>query len=157
MGKIGTPLPPGFERHVAALQPGLDMLAMPACLLDLEARYRYVNQAYTDYFGKPATVFLGFTADQAFERKPRDARRNYMKRAMAGEPVIFHRETLEGPNAGRWVRAHYLPLRADSGAVVGVMVVLIDVQPLKEAEIRLQLVIDNIGVPMSYIDRDLVV
>ena len=156
MGELSRALPAGLERHLAALRPGLDMLTLPACLLDRELRYRYANQAYADYFGLSREHFLGLTADEAFRRTPRDSRRGYMDRALEGEPVIFHRETLEGPNAGKWLRAHYLPLHAEQGEVVGVMVVLIDVQPLREAETRLQLVIDNIGVPLAYIDRDLV-
>jgi diguanylate cyclase (GGDEF)-like protein/PAS domain S-box-containing protein len=73
-----------------------------------------------------------------------------------------------GPRKGTWVRAHYLPLHHE-GAVQGVVVVLDDIQELKDTEAalaererelldqrkQLQLVIENIGVPLSYIDRDL--
>jgi PAS domain-containing protein len=83
-----------------------------------------------------------------------------MQRALGGEPVIFNRQTIEGPNAGKWVRAHYFPLPVD-GSIGGVLVVLVDIQQLKDTEAelaverkQLQLVVDNIGVPMSYIDRD---
>ena len=127
MGELSRPLPAGLERHLAALRPGLDMLTLPACLVDCELRYRYSNQAYADYFGLPREHFTGLTADEAFRRTPRDSRRGYMHRALEGEPVIFHRETLEGPNAGKWLRVHYLPLHAEQGEVVGVMVVLVDV------------------------------
>ncbi|HUP28804.1 MAG TPA: PAS domain-containing protein, partial [Usitatibacter sp.] len=145
----------GFGGRLAALRPGLDLLGLPACVLDAELRYRYLNAAYLAHFARPAGDFLGRTADEVFTRRPQDARREKIHRALAGEAVVFNRETIEGPNAGRWVRAHYLPLPDEAGSVVGVLVVLVDVQQLKDAETRLQLVVDNIGVPMAYIDRDL--
>ena len=145
----------GFGGRLAALRPGLDLLGLPACVLDKGLRYRYLNAAYLAHFGRPAADFIGHTADEVFARRPHDSRREKLQRALAGEAVVFNRETIEGPNAGRWVRAHYLPLHGEDSTVVGVVVVLVDVQQLKDAEARLQLVVDNIGVPMAYIDRDL--
>ncbi|HET7731587.1 MAG TPA: PAS domain-containing protein [Usitatibacter sp.] len=145
----------GFDGRLAALRPGLGLIGLPACVLDAELRYRFLNADYLAWFGRPAEDFLGRTADEVFAKKPQDSRREQIHRALAGEPVIFNRVTLEGPNTGRWVRAHYMPLRSEDSATVGVVVILVDVQQLKDAEQRLQLVIDNIGVPMAYIGRDL--
>ena len=148
--------------RLAQLRPGLEMLGLPACVLDPQLRYRFLNAAYTAHAGRPAAEFIGRMPDEVFARRPGDERRGQMQRALAGESVVFNRLTLEGPRAGRWMRAHYLPLR-DEGEreVLGVLVVLVDIQELKDAEgaledqrKQLQLVIDNIGVPMSYIDRD---
>ena len=158
-----------LEARLAALTPGLDTLALPACVLDRELRYRFINAGYEAHSGRRAAEFLGRKPDEVFERRPDDSRRGYMQRALDGESVVFNRQTLEGPQRGLWMRAHYLPLRDDAGAVLGVLVVLVDIQQLKDAEAailererelddrrkQLQLVIDNIGVPMSYIDRDL--
>ncbi|HUP97158.1 MAG TPA: PAS domain-containing protein [Usitatibacter sp.] len=151
---------PALEARLAALKPGLDLLAMPACVLDTRLRYHYINPAYTVHSGRAAAEFIGHTPDEVFSRKPSDSRRAQLQRALEGETVVFNRQNIEGPNAGRWVRAHYMPLR-DDGNVVGVLIVLVDIQQLKDAEEALarqrkqmQLVVDNIGVPMSYIDRD---
>jgi diguanylate cyclase (GGDEF)-like protein/PAS domain S-box-containing protein len=72
---------------------------------------------------------------------------------------VFTRRTIEGPEAGRWVRAHYMPVRGDAG-VIGVLVVLVDVQQLKEteealaeSERQLSLIMDSVGFPITYIDR----
>ena len=85
----------------------------------------------------------------------------------AGHPVRVlarpksDRRNLEGPNAGLWVRAHYFPLRDEEGAVVGVLVLLVDVQQLKDAEAaladrerQLSLIMDSVGFPITYVDRD---
>jgi len=151
----------GLESRLAALKPGLDVLGLPACIMDTDQRYRYVNGAYLTHSGRQLSEFLGRTPDEVYERKPQDSRRAQMQRALSGETVIFNRVTIEGPRAGIWMRAHYVPLRDGAGQVAGVIVILVDIQQLKDAEGALeeqrkqvQLVVDNIGVPMSYIDRD---
>ena len=152
--------PSALEARLASLMPGLDMLALPATILDTELRYRYLNAAYVEHIGRPASDFLGHTPDEVFHQVPTDGRRGQLHRALDGETVIFNRQNIEGPNAGKWVRAHYMPLR-EGDQVIAVMAVLVDVQQLKETEdalvrqrMQMQVVIDNIGVPMTYIDRD---
>jgi PAS domain S-box-containing protein len=152
-----------LEARLAQLRPGLEMLGLPACVLDPQLRYHFLNAAYVAHAGRPAEDFIGCMPDEVFALRPGDERRGQMQRALAGETVVFNRRTLEGPQAGRWMRAHYLPLReSGEGEVLGVLVLLVDIQQLKDTEgtledqrKQLQLVIDNIGVPMSYIDRDL--
>ncbi len=152
---------PGIEERLEALAPGLDLVAMPVCILDRDLHYRYLNAAYCKHVGRPASGFLGRTPDEAYTKVPTDSRRGQLHRALEGETVVFNRQNIEGPNAGKWVRAHYMPLTDAQGAVMAVMVVLVDVQQLKDTEealarqqMQMQLVLDNIGVPMSYIDRE---
>jgi diguanylate cyclase (GGDEF)-like protein/PAS domain S-box-containing protein len=149
-----------LENRLAELAPGLDLVGLAICILDPARRYRYVNPAYLALAGRERSDCIGRTPDEVFERTPSDGRRAQLQRAFDGETVIFNRLTMEGPGAGRWVRAHYMPLR-EGAEVIAVMVVLVDVQELKDAEgalaqqrKQLQLVLDNIGVPMSYIDRE---
>jgi diguanylate cyclase (GGDEF)-like protein/PAS domain S-box-containing protein len=149
-----------LEDRLALLRPGLDLLGLPACVLDTSLRYRYVNAGYEAQTGRHEGDFLGRTSDQVFDIRPTDSRRDHMQRALAGESVVFFRQTIEGPNAGLWVRAHYIPLRSEAGIVVGVLVVLVDVQQLKDAEIalaererQLSLIMDVTGFPITYIDR----
>jgi diguanylate cyclase (GGDEF)-like protein/PAS domain S-box-containing protein len=154
---------PALEARIAALKPGLDVLGLPACVLDSQLRYRYVNAAYATQSAREIAQFIGRTPDEVFQRKPQDSRRAQLARALAGETVVFNRQAQEGPNAGRWVRAHYFPLRED-GEITGVLVVLVDVQQLKETENalaererQLSLITDAVGFPITYIDRSLTV
>jgi diguanylate cyclase (GGDEF)-like protein/PAS domain S-box-containing protein len=150
----------GIDERVLALAPGLDLLGLPACVLDGTLRYRYVNSAYVAMSGHDRDAFPGHTPDEVFQRVPQDDRRNHLARALAGETSIFNRRILEGPLAGRWVRAHYFPLQGDGESVVGVLVVLVDVQQLKDAEAaladrerQLSLIMDSVGFPVTYVDR----
>ncbi|HZZ94086.1 MAG TPA: PAS domain-containing protein [Usitatibacter sp.] len=159
---------PGFAARLAALAPGFQVLALPAYVLDQDMRYRFVNDAYVRHTGISAGKLLGRSVHELFPDPPGDDRRQVARRALQGEAAIYNRQTRLGPRRGLWVRAHYLPLYHE-GSVHGVLVVLDDIQELKDAEAaieererqigiqrkQLQLVIDNIGVPMSYIDREL--
>ncbi len=164
MGEMDSATGAGLDARVRALTPGLDVLSLPACVLDADMRYRYVNDAYQEMSGKTRAECLGRTPDQVFQRTPRDERRTHLKRALAGESTVFNRRSLEGPGAGRWVRAHYVPLHDVAMSVVGVMVVLVDVQSLKDAEAaladrerQLSLIIDSVGFPITYVDRERVI
>jgi PAS domain S-box-containing protein len=152
------------DGRLAALGPGLDLLGLPACVLDHGLRYLYVNAAYARQAGKTRAELMGFTPDEAFHRRPDDGRRDYLRRALAGEIVAFNRRTLEGPHQGEWFRAHYFPLRDETGAVWGVLVALVDVQQLKlveaalgDRERQLSLITDAVGFPITYVDRSRVV
>ncbi|HST02120.1 MAG TPA: PAS domain-containing protein, partial [Usitatibacter sp.] len=149
-----------LDSRVRALAPGLDVLSLPACILDPDFRYGYVNAGYQAMSGRTSAQCLGRTPDEVFERTPRDGRRIHLARALAGETTVFTRRNLEGPGAGRWVSAHYFPLRGAAGDVVGVLVVLVDVQQLKDAEAaladrerKLSLIIDSVGFPITYVDH----
>ena len=164
MGTLDTVSRAAFAARVASLAPALDVLGLPACLLDRDLRYEYVNAAYVAHSGLPAHAFAGRTPDEVFNRTPRDDRRMHMQRALAGHIEVFNRRTIEGPNAGRWMRAHYFPLHGDGGEIEGVLVVLVDIQQLKDAEAalaererQLSLIMDSVGFPITYVDCDRVI
>jgi diguanylate cyclase (GGDEF)-like protein/PAS domain S-box-containing protein len=153
-----------LTERLAALGPGLDLLGLPACVLDHALRYLHVNGAYAAQSGKSTAQLMGQTPDEAFRHRPNDGRRDYLARALAGETVAFNRRTLEGPHRGEWFRAHYFPLREAAGAVWGVMVVLVDIQQLKATEAtlgdrerHLSLIMDAVGFPITYVDRERIV
>ena len=152
--------PAAIAARVAALVPGLEALQLPACVLGRDLRYLYVNAAYEAHFARSAADFIGRSPDEAFSRAPTDERRGYLERALQGKAGILDRINLEGARAGQWVRAHYLPLRGEADAVAGVLVVLVDVQQIKDAEAtiaererQLSLFIDSVGFPITYVDR----
>jgi PAS domain S-box-containing protein len=164
VGIPDTAIRAAFATRVAALAPAMDVLVLPACVLDRDLRYHYVNAAYCVHSGRAAHEFQSRTPDEVFERTPRDDRRSHMQRALDGQMEVFNRRTLEGPNAGRWMRAHYFPLRDAAGEVEGVLVVLVDIQQLKDAEAtlaererQLSLIMDSVGFPVTYVDRKRVI
>ncbi|HET7548243.1 MAG TPA: PAS domain-containing protein, partial [Usitatibacter sp.] len=141
--------------RLAALAPGLDLLGLPACVFDRSLRYVHANPAFVDQTGSSLSHLLGRTQEEAFGPYTDDGRRECLRRALSGEAAAFNRPSVAGIHKGRWFRAHYFPLRDEAGEVWGALLVLVDVQQLKDAEARLQLVLENVGVPMCYVDREL--
>lgn len=153
--------PSGLDAHIEALRPGMELLGLPVCVLDSDLRYRYLNGTFAAFTGRARAEFEGRTPDQVFRSAASEPQRRNLQRALAGETVVYNRRTPDGPNAGRWMRAHYLPLAIEGGEVVGVLVVLIDVQPMKDVQAELadrerhvSLIMDAVGFPITYIDRD---
>ncbi|HUI98876.1 MAG TPA: PAS domain-containing protein [Usitatibacter sp.] len=150
--------------RLAALTPGLALLGLPACVLDPSLRYLYANPPYLAQLGRGLDTLVGRTPDEALGHFPDDGRRENLRRALAGEPAAYNRVNLEGPRKGKWVRAHYFPVRDESGSVWAALVVLVDVQPLKDAEAalaererQLSLITDAVSFPIVYVDRERVI
>ncbi len=148
----------GQDDALEALRPGIALLDVPAYLIDAGQRYRIVNDAYERYFGRPADTMVGRTVTDVFGPPHPDGRRDVLVRALAGETLTFDREARHGPNTGRWLRAHHMPVRQE-GRVAGVLVILFDIQNLKDAEAataarerQLALITDTVGFPVTYID-----
>ncbi len=74
----------GLEARILALKPALDLLVLPACVLDPEMRYRYLNAAYEAQAGRPETEFFGRTPDEVFDPASQDERRHHLGRATSG-------------------------------------------------------------------------
>ncbi|NJD89802.1 MAG: PAS domain S-box protein [Betaproteobacteria bacterium] len=147
-----------LDIRLAELRPGLDLIEIPACVIDQELRYRYANGDYAEYFGKVPGEMIGRTLPEIFTDLPDDDRRKALARALGGETMVFDRVTRNGPNMGKWVRAHYMPIRGER-EVLGAAVYLMPIQHLKDAEAataargrQLALITDTIGFPVTYID-----
>lgn len=117
----------------------------PLTYVDREFVLRFVNRAYVEAVGCPASELIGQHIGSV--RGPvRWARhRPYFERALAGETVQFTRLVEELPQGARWLRTSYVPDRADSGEVVGLYTVTVDVHELTEAKQRLQRTVERDG------------
>ena len=99
--------------------------------------------------------------------RPGAARRpppTFATRALAGEASVFNRRSLEGPGAGRGCGRTTFRCATKTARVIGALVVLVDVQALKDTEAaladrerQLSLIIDSVGFPITYVDRHQVI
>ena len=122
-----------LSAELARLQPGLGVLQLPVSVIDQLQRYRYANAAYLAFFGLAPGELIGRTPADVYGADLGDDRRRVLDRSLAGEFVILDRVTTAGPNLGRWVRAHYMPVRV-AGQVVATAILLVDIQHLKDTE-----------------------
>jgi diguanylate cyclase (GGDEF)-like protein/PAS domain S-box-containing protein len=138
-----------------------DSIGLPVSKSNRELRYEYVNSVACEWFGLDEASIVGrhwsdvIGAAQFAHVEP------YVRRALEGEPVSYERLAhFRGRPAGH-IRVNMFPNRNPAGEVVGVYVVIADIekdyqlrQELQNRERQVRLITDNIGLPLSYISAD---
>lgn len=118
---------------------GLIADSLPALVayIDRERRYRYVNRAYTAWFGIDAEDLRGQPASRVLEERYESFYRPLLDRALAGEKVEFeHSMSVAGRT--RILRSRYVPDLAGDGEVVGLVALVDDVTDEKAFQDRLR-------------------
>jgi diguanylate cyclase (GGDEF)-like protein/PAS domain S-box-containing protein len=110
----------------------------PLTYVDRDYTLRFVNLAYQQAVGVPASALIGRPIGEARGAARWAEHQPYFDRALAGESVQYTRLVPDLPQGSRWMRTSYVPDLADGGsAVQGVYTVTIDVHELTEAQQRL--------------------
>ncbi|HJT21134.1 MAG TPA: PAS domain S-box protein [Nitrospira sp.] len=126
-------------RHHEGKCEGLDV-GVPARIfyLDLERRYRSVNDAFTAWFGLSKDHIVGLPVQELVGEQAWDIIRPRLDQAYAGELVDYETEIPYRHGGTRWIHAVYTPHRDPEGAVLGVGVLVTDITAQKRAEADLQ-------------------
>jgi diguanylate cyclase (GGDEF)-like protein/PAS domain S-box-containing protein len=151
------------EAHLASLsQRKLDAFALPLAYVDRHRRVRFANRALLEWSGRPQDEIVGRALGDVLGRDNDHFCRSYVDAALRGEPGSFERELAAPGRAAGWVRADFHPDRGIRGEVRGFLVALADIGRVKARELeagrreaRLRLVVDRIGSPVVYFDRQL--
>ncbi len=112
----------------------------PLTYVDRNYCLQFVNLAYQQVVGRPATTLIGRPIGEVRGSKRWREHKPWFDRALAGEAVQYTRllhGLQNGGGAPRWMRTSYVPDLDDHGAVQGVYTVTIDVHDLTEAQQRL--------------------
>ena len=148
----------GKALKLARQQLQLVLDNVPALIgnLDTQRRYRFVNRAYGEWFGRAPESFIGRTSSEMLGEALASELRDSVVRALAGETVRF-----DMPIAGREASIVYVPQWED-GKIQGVIVLAKDISARKAAERalfeekqRIQVTLDSIGDAVVACDRDL--
>ena len=129
-----------LEHSVAAQSATLRLVAeaIPAtvAVVDLDGRYRFVNSAFERSCGRTREQIVGLTALEVLGEQEHERRKPWIQRAFTGESVVFE---LEYPDidSPRYVSISYVPLRLDTDALDGFVVVTQDVTQQKSEVTRL--------------------
>jgi PAS domain S-box-containing protein len=110
--------------------------SMPSLIsyMDRDQRYRFVNRAYSDWFGRPTGDIVGRRVRTVLGPKAYAKVKPYIEQALNGEPVSFE-TLLEYRDAGaRFVQVNYIPDLNRDGKVVGVFVLVNDLTDRRRAE-----------------------
>ena len=110
--------------------------SVPALIsyVDREFRYRFVNRAYTDWFGLPAAVIIGRTMQDVLGDRAWAVIEPRIRTALTGETVEFEAEAPYAHGGTRWIHAAYTPHRDPADDVIGAVVMVADITARRHAE-----------------------
>jgi PAS domain S-box-containing protein len=106
--------------------------------IDSSHRYRFVNQAYEDWFGLPRNEIIGRHAREILGAAAYESLRPFFDQAVGGELVTYEREVHYSRAGTREINATYVPHVGDGGRVEGFVVLVVDVSKRKQAEEAVQ-------------------
>ncbi|PVM83382.1 PAS domain-containing protein [Caulobacter endophyticus] len=127
----------GAQAELRAREEELRRITDAAPLLiayiDQERRYRFINQAYQDWFGQPREAIQGRLVEDVLGEAYAPVR-PHLEAALAGERVTFE-SRLDYPAVGmRDVQVDYIPRHGPAGDVVGAYAVIADITKRLDAE-----------------------
>ena len=155
----------GIDRGAALLalsQRKLNALGTPIAYVDRNQRYRFVNRALLEWFGKRADEVLGREIIEVIGRETYQLYRAYIDAALGGEKTGYEWQFALPGRQPLWMRVDYYPDRNQQGHIRGFLATYSDVDHLKRLELesgqrehRLRLVTDSVGLPILHFDRQL--
>ncbi|MEX2515978.1 MAG: EAL domain-containing protein [Gammaproteobacteria bacterium] len=127
--------------QVSQLQLHTILDALPALVayVDTDHRYQFVNQAYEHWYGVSCTEIIGqpvagFLGEAAYaERLP------HIRQALAGKTVRYETEMMHKERGLCQTIVNYVPDRKPDSSIAGIVVLVWDITPRKQAENTLQI------------------
>lgn len=110
--------------------------AIPALIsyLSPDARYRFANRAYLDWFGVRPSELIGREVRELVGDAMWALAEPHFRQALAGQKIQFEAEAAYRLGARRWVHVSYSPHRRPDGSVAGVVAMVSDITPRRAAE-----------------------
>ncbi len=138
-----------------------DNIRVPISYIDTKFTFRFSNRHGLLGLALDERVIVGHHVAEIFGNEVFEEVRPYLEKALKGDTVVYERQ-VQHASSKRWVRTTLLPDIQEDGTVVGMYTVVADIhqdyqlqRALEQKEQQLRLITDNIGAPISYIDRDL--
>jgi PAS domain S-box-containing protein len=123
-------------------------------LVDTELRYVRINAALAAINGRPAADHVGRRIDEVLPELADVLVPIYTRVLETGEAILEYEVARETPGGHvRHVLASWFPVRVD-GQIVGVGAVVVDITDRKEADLRLQGVLQQLPVGVVIADAD---
>ncbi|MCY7389146.1 MAG: PAS domain-containing protein [Burkholderiales bacterium] len=115
-----------------------DNIPESVAYLDVDRRYKFVNNTFLTQRGKARHEVIGQTSEEVLGREAADLAAPFVKRALEGETVVYERLVATVGSGPRWHRVRTVPDMGPKGKVQGLYVVGTDIDELKRTELELR-------------------
>ncbi len=149
-----------LQRQERQLRLFTDNIPESIAYVDIDRRYKFVNNAFLTQRGKSRDEVIGRTSEEVLGREAAELAAPFAKRALAGETVVYERLVATIEAGPRWHRIRTVPDMGPNGEVQGLYVVGTDIhdirtahEELESSEAELRSAMDSLPYPMAYIDK----
>jgi PAS domain S-box-containing protein len=123
------------EEELRALADALPLLVS---FVGRDQRYRFMNRAHEEWFGRPREEMLGRTIREVLGEEAYAPRQPHLRSALRGRPSKVEVMTPGRDSLRRDTEVHYLPRHDARGRVDGVYAVVLDLTEQKDAQRALE-------------------
>ena len=116
-----------------------DTLPSLVAYWDNDARCRFANKAYLEWFGKAPEQVIGGTMMELMGDALFSLNEPYIRGVLSGETQQFERTLTKADGSMGYTLAHYIPDIDGHGEVAGFYALVTDVTPIKRSQAELQL------------------
>jgi PAS domain S-box-containing protein len=132
-GLMPDHLPPEFFTGPGMLALA-DLLPLMIAFADREFKYRFLNKALADWFGKPRSEILGRTIREVLGDSAWAHREPLLRATLSGERHFFVSEMEHDSRGPVAVQVEYVPWQGKGGGIDGVVILVNDVTEQRSAE-----------------------
>ncbi len=130
-----------IQQQLAELEAIYNTASVGLCFWDTNLRYVRINQALAEMNGIPVCDHIGRTLEEALPEIGAAQAPIIRQVIETGEPLLnmeVHGTTIAQPGVERDWLVSYIPLKADTGEMLGVNVMVQEITELKKAQARSQ-------------------
>jgi PAS domain S-box-containing protein len=111
-----------------------DALPVLIAYVDADQRYRFLNSAHRELFGRPLRQMLGRQIVEVVGAETYETIRPHVERALRGERVSYDAEVSFQQGRRRSIAAEYMPNKDLDGTILGFFSLITDLTERKRAE-----------------------
>jgi PAS domain S-box-containing protein len=118
--------------------------SIPALIsyVDADHRYRFVNQTYTDWFGRDPEQIIGRHISEVLGESAYAEVLPFIERVLAGEELTFERLLAYKDGSERYVLINYVPDAAEDGTAKGYFALVQDISKWRNEELNQKFLFD---------------
>lgn len=126
-----------IERYKGLLQTLSDAVDAKVSYVDKNQRYQFVNKQYEQWYETTASQLVGKTVHELMGEEYQHVK-SYVESALSGKEVRYDCPLNFTDGEQRYLRITHVPHFNDSGEVIGIFVVCVDITEQKRLEEELE-------------------